>query len=87
MYVVVWVGETVAVPEDRLAWEPTPLSMLTNEAPETVQGREEDWPVVIEAGEAVNSEMTGALVAVQATAVVGVTVTEVGPVAVKETYE
>ena len=83
---VVTVGETVTELDDAFDWGPIPLSMLTVSAPLRVHDKTEDCPVVMAAGEALNVEITGAVLE-QATVVVGVMVTLEGPVAVKVTYE
>ena len=58
---VVTEGETDL--EVRFVTEPMPLSIDKEVAPETVQDRVEDWPEVMEEGEAVKEEMAGALAA------------------------
>lgn len=84
---MVWVGEMAVDPELKLAWVPIPLSMLTLAAPATDHDKAAFWPDVMEAGEALNEEITGAAVAVQATVREGVMVTSVGLDATRVTYE
>ena len=55
-YVVVCAGETDL---DDPETEPTPLSMLSDVAPETVHERVVACPCVIAGGVAVNAEITG----------------------------
>jgi hypothetical protein len=60
VYVVVCVGETVTDPEESDDWEPTPLSILTEVAPDVFQERVVEPPEVIVVGEAEKEEMVGA---------------------------
>ena len=68
--------------EDALDSGPIPLSIETVSAPESDQDRTDVWPEAMEAGEAVNAPITGAVLE-QATVSVGVIVMVPGPVAEK----
>ena len=67
---VVCVGETDL--EVRFVTEPMPLSIDKEVAPETVQDKAEDCPEVMEAGEALKTEITGAPGALMVTVTVAV---------------
>ena len=84
---MVCAGETFVVPEDRLDWEPTALSMLTVAAPAMDQDNADVWPAVMDAGEALKLEIAGAVPPVQAMVKEGVTVMVVGLAALKVRYE
>ena len=58
------------------------MSIETVSAPESDQDRTDVWPEAMEAGEAANAPITGAVLE-QATVSVGVIVTVPGPVAEK----